>query len=91
MVRMGRIRCQKSRVQAMLAASSAGSLHTESMDSIHGMERSPKVVSSAPTAAVAPPKFQIEDRALGDGGRVLPATVWSITSSLRPLRKWLFQ
>ena len=32
------------------------------------MERSPKAVSAAATRAVAPPKFQIEDSVLGDGG-----------------------
>ena len=47
----------------------------ESMETIQGIDRSPKRrVASAPTAAVAPPKFQIDDSVLGDGGWALPST-----------------
>ena len=44
----------------------------ESMDTIHGIDRSPNAVASAATSAVAPPKFQIDDKVFGEGGRSLP-------------------
>ena len=45
-----------------------GTLQIESIENMYGMDRSPKAVSAAPTRAVAPPKFQIEESVLGDGG-----------------------
>ena len=45
----------------------------ESIEHIQGIERSPNAVASAGDAAVAPPKFQIEDSVFGDGGAALPA------------------
>ena len=64
----GFIRSQKARVQAMLASSSSGASQTESIDTMYGIDRSPKAESAAATRAVAPPKFQIEESVLGDGG-----------------------
>ena len=85
------MRCQNARVQAMLASSSVGDSQTESIENMYAMERSPKAVSAAATRAVAPPKFQIDDSVLGDGGAALPSRIDSIAPSLRLLRKWLFQ
>ena len=80
------MRCQNSRVQAMLAASSEAASQTESIENMYGIERSPKAVSVAPTRAVAPPKFQMDDSVLGDGGAALPSRIDSMAPSPRPLR-----
>ena len=40
------------------------------------MERAPNAVASAGTAAVAPPKFQIELKVLGEGGAAVLAQSW---------------
>jgi hypothetical protein len=56
------------------------------MDIMCGIDRSPKAESAAATRAVAPPKFQIEESVLGDGGLALPARIRSMAASPRPLR-----
>ena len=50
------------------------------------MERSPNAVSAAGTAAVAPPKFQMELRVLGEGVVATPSRISSISSSESPER-----
>ena len=49
----------------MLAASSSAAVQIESNDTMYGIDRSPKAVASASTAAVAPPKVQIDERVFG--------------------------
>ena len=63
----------------------------QSIDSMYGIERSPNAVASAGTRAVAPPKFQIDDRVFGDGGFRFAATISSMARSESPLRYRLFQ
>ncbi len=70
----------------MLVASSAGSVHIESIENIQGIERSPSAVASAGTAAVAPPKFQIELREFGEGAVAVEARISSISASESPAR-----
>ena len=69
------MRSQNARVQAMLAASSAGAVQIESIETMYGMDRSPKAVSRRGDAAVAPPKVQIDDSVFGDGGAALPSRI----------------
>ena len=70
----------------MFAASSSDARQTESTDTIQGIERSPNAVAPVSTAAVAPPKFQIEESVSGDGGVLFRSRTRSRTSSVKAAR-----